>query len=61
MRGARRWRDEEDDFRDDVTVVVVALPVSATEEDIEKATMSVADSATRKKLLRAQREGLVDE
>ena len=52
----QRWRDEEDTFRDDVSVAVIALPVSASEAGVAAATLSTADGATRRKLLRAAKE-----
>jgi serine/threonine protein phosphatase PrpC len=50
----QRWRDEEDDYRDDVSVVVVALPVSATQADMQAAVAKKATTKERKDLLRTQ-------
>mmetsp|Transcript_17931 Transcript_17931/g.41042 ORF Transcript_17931/g.41042 Transcript_17931/m.41042 type:complete len:154 (+) Transcript_17931:122-583(+) len=45
-----RWYLEENDLRDDISCVVVGLPVSATEEQFQTASARAAGAAARKKM-----------
>jgi len=53
---SQRWAEEEDDFRDDISVVVVALPLNATQADMHAAMAKQGTTKERKERLRNQQE-----
>lgn len=51
---SQRWAEEEDDFRDDVSVVVVALPLHASQADMHAAMAKQSTTKERKEMLRTK-------